>query len=67
MTYSRGDVDGWSQTIAALLYERAERPSDWARRREEGIRHAEAFSWSTYASEIAALYARMAGRTDPSC
>lgn len=62
-----GDVDGWSRTIAALLDERAERPADWARRREEGIRHAEAFSWSTYASEIAALYARMAGRTDPSC
>jgi len=62
-----GDVDGWSRTIAALLDERAERPADWARRREEGIRHAEAFSWSTYASEIAAIYARMAGRTDPSC
>lgn len=62
-----GDVDGWSRTIAALLDERAERPADWARRREQGIRHADAFSWSTYAGEIAALYARMAGRTDSSC
>lgn len=62
-----GDVDGWSRTIAALLDERAERPADWARRREQGIRHAEAFSWSTYAGEIAALYARMAGRTDSTC
>lgn len=62
-----GDVDGWSRTIAALLDERAERPADWARRREQGIRHADAFSWSTYAGEIATLYARMAGRTDASC
>jgi glycosyltransferase involved in cell wall biosynthesis len=62
-----GDVDGWSRTIAALLDERAERPADWARRREQGIRRADAFSWSTYAGEIAALYERMAGRADPSC
>ena len=62
-----GDVDGWSRTIAALLDERAGRPADWARRREQGIRRADAFSWSTYAGEIAALYQRMAGRTDPSC
>ena len=62
-----GDVDAWSRTIAALLDERAERPADWARRREQGIRRAEAFSWSTYAGEIAALYERMAGRADPSC
>ena len=62
-----GDVDGWSRTIAALLDERAGRPADWAKRREQGIRRADAFSWSTYAGEIATLYQRLAGRTDPSC
>jgi glycosyltransferase involved in cell wall biosynthesis len=62
-----GDVEGWSRTIAALLDERAGRPADWTKRREQGIRRADAFSWSTYAGEIAALYERMAGGADPSC
>jgi glycosyltransferase involved in cell wall biosynthesis len=57
-----GDIEGWSRTIGALLDERDRRPADWMRRRELGMRRAEAFSWSKYAAEIVALYARMAGR-----
>jgi glycosyltransferase involved in cell wall biosynthesis len=56
-----GDIEGWSRTIAALLEERERRPADWIRRRELAIRRAEAFSWSRYAAEIVALYARIAG------
>jgi glycosyltransferase involved in cell wall biosynthesis len=62
-----GDIEGWSRTIAALLDERERRPPDWARRREQGIRRAEAFSWSKYAGEIVTLYARMATRTAAVC
>jgi glycosyltransferase involved in cell wall biosynthesis len=62
-----GDIDAWRRTITALLDERERRPSDWARRREQGIRRAEAFSWSKYAGEIVALYALMAGRTGAAC
>jgi glycosyltransferase involved in cell wall biosynthesis len=54
-----GDIEGWSRVIGALLDERDRRPGDWTRRRELGIRRAEAFSWSRYAAEIVALYARM--------
>jgi glycosyltransferase involved in cell wall biosynthesis len=56
-----GDIEGWSRAIGALLDERDRRPADWIRRRELGIRRAEAFSWSKYAAEIVALYARMSG------
>jgi glycosyltransferase involved in cell wall biosynthesis len=56
-----GDIEGWSRAIRALLDERERRPADWTRRRELGIRRAEAFSWSKYAAEIVALYARMSG------
>jgi glycosyltransferase involved in cell wall biosynthesis len=62
-----GDVAAWSETIAALLEERERRPAEWAQRRERGIQRADAFSWSTYASEIVAVYARMAGREAAAC
>jgi len=62
-----GDIDGWLTAIGALLEEREQRPADWAKRREDGIRRAEEFSWSKYASEIASLYARLAPPTGPAC
>jgi glycosyltransferase involved in cell wall biosynthesis len=62
-----GDIDGWSVAISALLDEREHRPADWAKRREGGIRRAEEFSWSKYASEIASVYARLAHHTGPVC
>jgi glycosyltransferase involved in cell wall biosynthesis len=62
-----GDVEGWSRTIAGLLDERDRRPAAWAKRREQSIRRAEAFSWSKYAGEIVPVYARLAARTVVVC
>ena len=58
-----GDIEAWRTTIGALLDEREQRPAEWAERRALGIRRADAFSWSTYAGEIAAIYER----TNPTC
>jgi glycosyltransferase involved in cell wall biosynthesis len=55
-----GEVEGWAAAIGALLEERMHRPDDWAARQDRGIRRADAFSWSKYAREIAALYDRVA-------
>jgi glycosyltransferase involved in cell wall biosynthesis len=54
------DVDAWRQTVSRLLEERRDHPAQWTLRRETGIRRAAAFSWSRYASDIVAIYARMA-------
>ena len=62
-----GDVEGWTAAIGGLLEEREQRPAEWAVRQERGVRRAEAFSWSTYAREIAALYGRVANGTADSC
>jgi len=55
-----GEVESWAAAIGALLEERMHRPDDWAARQDRGIRRADAFSWSKYAREIAALYDRVA-------
>jgi glycosyltransferase involved in cell wall biosynthesis len=55
------DIDAWHQAVTRLLDERSQNPSQWALRRESGIRRASAFSWSRYASDVAVLYARIAG------
>jgi len=62
-----GDVEGWTAAIGGLLDEREQRPAEWAVRQERGVRRAEAFSWSKYAREIAALYGRVAHGTADSC
>ena len=62
-----GDVEGWTAAIGGLLEEREQRPDEWAVRQERGVRRAEAFSWSKYAREIAALYGRVANGTADSC
>jgi glycosyltransferase involved in cell wall biosynthesis len=55
------DIDAWHRAVTRLLDERAQNPSQWALRRESGIRRASAFSWSRYAADVAVLYARIAG------
>lgn len=62
-----GDIDAWVGAINALLDEREERPAEWLARQERGIRRAEAFSWSKYAREIAALYEQVANGTTHPC
>jgi hypothetical protein len=46
--------------VTRLLDERAQLPAQWTLRRDAGIRRAAAFSWSRYASDVAAIYARVA-------
>jgi glycosyltransferase involved in cell wall biosynthesis len=62
-----GDIDAWTAAIGALLEERDQRPDEWAARQACGTRRADAFSWSKYAREIAALYGRFANGTTDSC
>ena len=54
------DVAAWHQAVTRLLDERAQQPAPWTLRREAGMRRAAAFSWSRYASDVAAIYARVA-------
>jgi glycosyltransferase involved in cell wall biosynthesis len=54
------DIDAWHGTVTRLLDERSQMPAQWTLRRESGIRRASAFSWSRYATDVAALYARVA-------
>jgi glycosyltransferase involved in cell wall biosynthesis len=54
------DIDEWQRAVTRLLDERARHPAQWALRRESGLRRAAAFSWSRYAQDVAAIYARTA-------
>ena len=58
------DVDAWSTTVLRLLRERRDNRAQWTLRRETGIRRAAAFSWSRYATDVAAIYARMVEHPD---
>ncbi len=55
------DVAAWRHAVTRLLDERESNPAQWQLRRDSGMRRAAAFSWSRYASDIAAIYTRMAG------
>jgi glycosyltransferase involved in cell wall biosynthesis len=53
------DIEAWQRTVGRLLDERANNPAQWTLRREAGIRRAAAFSWSRYANDVVAIYARV--------
>jgi glycosyltransferase involved in cell wall biosynthesis len=55
-----GQAADWVQTVSALLRERVERPTEWQRRREAGIKHARQFSWKTFSQAMAAAYVDVA-------
>ncbi len=59
------DIEAWTTRDAAAR-RAARTPAQWTPRREAGIRRAAAFSWSRYASDVAALYARVAAAPMPS-
>jgi glycosyltransferase involved in cell wall biosynthesis len=58
------DIAAWSATIVRLLRERRDNRAQWTMRSETGIRRAAAFSWSRYATDVAAIYARMVNHPD---
>ena len=60
------DIEAWHRTVTRLLDERSQHPAQWTLRREAGIRRAAAFSWSRYASDVAAIYGRVAAASMPS-
>lgn len=55
------DTRGWAEAVVRLLRERSTAQRQWTLRRESAMRRAAAFSWSRYAAEIAAIYARVGG------
>ena len=57
------DVEAWAATVRRLLEERSDRDLRRARR-EAGIARAASFSWTRYAADVAALYARIAMRDE---
>ena len=59
------DIEAWHRTVTRLLDERGQHPAQWTLRREAGIRRAAAFSWSRYASDVAAIYAKIAATSGP--
>jgi glycosyltransferase involved in cell wall biosynthesis len=57
------NVDAWTATVLRVLRE----SDDWDRRqvrRAAGIARAASFSWSRYAAQVAALYARIVAKDD---
>jgi glycosyltransferase involved in cell wall biosynthesis len=50
------DVEAWRRAIVSLIAEHDSAPETWHTRRARGIARASQFSWSTYASSLAALY-----------
>jgi glycosyltransferase involved in cell wall biosynthesis len=57
-----GDVDAWTRTILQLIGERDTAPAVWQARKRRGVARAAQFSWSTYASAVAAVYRSVADR-----
>lgn len=60
-----GDIDAWSGAVLRLLAERETAPERWQARKARGVARAAQFSWSTYATAVAAVYrAVAAARTE---
>ena len=60
-TYCRpGDVEAWTRTVVEALAERRTRPDAWQRRRDAAVERSAVFSWSRYATDVVALYRRLA-------
>jgi glycosyltransferase involved in cell wall biosynthesis len=57
-----GKAASWSEAIDRLLAEREQEPGWWAYRREQGRRHAAAFSWFEHARGVGEVYRRVAAQ-----
>jgi glycosyltransferase involved in cell wall biosynthesis len=56
-----GDIETWSRLIGGLLDERASHSAAWMGRRTLALARASQFSWTNYARQMEALYARLPG------
>jgi glycosyltransferase involved in cell wall biosynthesis len=54
------DIDAWCRAILSLIAERDRSPAAWQARKARGVARASQFSWSTYASAVAAVYRSVA-------
>jgi glycosyltransferase involved in cell wall biosynthesis len=57
-----GNPAAWSEAIAGLLAEREQGAASWIRRRENGRRHAAAFTWLEHARGMVGVYRRLSTR-----
>jgi glycosyltransferase involved in cell wall biosynthesis len=57
-----GGASAWHDAVVSLLNERASNPVAWSARREACVRQAGRYSWARYASRMAEIYERVAGR-----
>jgi glycosyltransferase involved in cell wall biosynthesis len=57
-----GDGVGWAEAVNRLLDEREQEPGWWAHRREQGRRHAAAFTWQAYARAMNEVYRAVAAQ-----
>jgi glycosyltransferase involved in cell wall biosynthesis len=55
-----GDVEAWSRATLQLIGERDSAPEAWQARKRRGVARASQFSWSTYATAVAAVYRAVA-------
>jgi glycosyltransferase involved in cell wall biosynthesis len=58
-----GEVESWCRAILSLMAERDRSAGTWQARKARGVARASQFSWSTYASAVAAVYRAVAGST----
>lgn len=53
------DIQDWTETVAQILRESKTAPDRWQLRKQEGQRHAAAFSWPENARRTIAIYRRV--------
>jgi glycosyltransferase involved in cell wall biosynthesis len=54
------DLDAWVVAVTRALAERRDDPARWRARQRAGTDRAAAFSWSRYATDLVAIYERLA-------
>lgn len=59
------DIEAWSRAVVQALAERRDDAPLWRMRQEAGVERSSAFSWSRYATDVVALYRRLASQSNP--
>ncbi|MFN7921994.1 MAG: glycosyltransferase family 1 protein [Bryobacteraceae bacterium] len=61
------DIGAWRQTAGELLRQRSDDRTAWASRKEVAIRHAEQFSWDSYAERVLTIYGEILEEEKSKC